>query len=230
MKRLSLVVLVVMTGCATSQPMARPSSSGPPRIQALETVLSAAEQYPCVAGLHAIPATVIEVGVFQDVPYQSFSNGAVEVNAYGDPGDLVGLEAGTRNEDPATQQCLVQFIAAQTLSEGDRQRVLRMTAAPLVDPQPGLTVEVTARTAADAYDAWWISLERPEAIAAARASPEQTAQLTQTQAEWQPPPPTYYRRPPRAYVRYPTFRPVPRPSVRVYPPTFFRRGGIYLRF
>ncbi len=227
MKHLTLSA-VMLVGCATTtQQVVRPAA--PPRIQALDTVLAAAEQYPCVAGLHAIPATVIETGVFQDVPYQSFSNGTVEVNAYGDPGDLVGLEAGTRTEDPTTQQCLVQFIAAQTLSETDRLRVLRMTAAPLVDPQPGLTVEVTPRTAADAYDAWWISLERPEAIAAARASPEQTAQVTQAQNEWQPPPTTYYRRPPRAFVRYPSYRVVPRPGVRVYMPGFSRRGGVYLR-
>jgi hypothetical protein len=228
MKHLMLAA-VMLVGCATTtQQVVRPASL--PRIQSLEAALAAAEQYPCVAGLHAIPATVIEAGVFQDVPYQSFSNGTVEVNAYGDPGDLVGLEAGTRTEDPVTQQCLVQFIAAQTLTEADRQRVLRMTAAPLVDPQPGLTVEVTPRTAADAYDAWWISLERPEAIAAARASPEQTAQVTQAQNEWQPPPPTYYRRPPRPFVRYPSYRVVPRPSVRVYVPGFSRRGGVYLRF
>jgi hypothetical protein len=229
MKQVTIVCLALLSGCATSQQATRGPSS-PPRIQVLDTVLANAEQYPCVAGMHAIPATVIETGVFQDVPYQSFSNGAVELNAYGDPGDLVGLEAGTRNEDPATQQCIGQFIAAQTLNEGDKQRVLRMTAAPMIDRQPGLTVEVTARTAADAYDAWWVSLERPEEIAAARATPEQTAQVTQVQSEWQPPPPTYYRRPPRVYVRYPSYRPVPRPAVRVYVPTYTRRAGVYLRF
>jgi hypothetical protein len=222
------VLVVVLSSCATTQQVSRGPAS-PPRIQALDTVLANAEQYPCVAGLHAVPATVIESGVFQDVPYQSFSNGAVEVNAYGDPGDLVGLEAGTRTEDATTQQCLVQFLSAQTLLEGDRQRVLHMTAAPMLDRQPGLTVEVTPRTAADAYDAWWVSLERPEEIAAARATPEQTAQVTQTQAEWQPPPPTYYRRPPRVHVRYPSYRVVPRPTVRVYVPTYTRRAGVYLR-
>lgn len=228
MKRLSLVLLVV-SGCVTTRHVQMQPPASPPRIQALETVLANAEQYPCVAGLHAIPATVIDTGVFKDVPYQSYSNGNVEVNAYGDPGDLVGLEAGTRSEDPAVQQCLVQFIAAHTLVESDRQRVMRMTAAPMLDPQPGLTVEVTPRTAPDAYDVWWVSLERPEEIAAHRATPDQAAQMTVTQNEWQPPPTTYYRRPARVYVRYPPYRP-PAPAVRVYVPTFRRRAGIYLRF
>lgn len=124
-----VVATLLSLGCASQQQAVRPSAS-PPRIQHLDAVLAAAEQYPCVAGLHPIPATFIDNGVFAEVPYQSFSNGNVELNAYGDPANLVGLEAGTRNEDAATQQCLVQFIAAQTLSQLDQQRVMRMTGAP----------------------------------------------------------------------------------------------------
>jgi hypothetical protein len=228
MTRPLLAAALLSVGCVTQQQVVRPPST-PPRIQPLDTVMAAAEQYPCVAGLHPIPATVIDNGVFTDVPYQSFSNGTVELNAYGDPGDLVGLEVGTRNEDPATQQCMVQFISMQTLSQADQQRVMRMSAAPAIDQQPGLTVEVTPRTAADAYDAWWISLERPAEIAAHRAAPEQLAQVTQPQEQWAAPPPAAYVRVPRPYVRYPTYRPV-RPAVRVYVPRFTRRSGIYVRF
>ena len=228
MPRLLAVVTLISLSCASQQQAVRAPSS-PPRIQPLDTVMAAAEQSPCVAGMHPIPATLIDTGVFTDVPYQSFSNGTVELNAYGDPGDLVGLEVGTRNEDPATQQCLVQFISMQTLSQADQLRVMRMSAAPMIDPQPGLTVEVTPRTAPDAYDAWWVSLERPAEIAAHRATPEQLAQVTQPQDQWAPPPPAAYVRVPRPYVRYPTYRPV-RPTVRVFTPRFTRRAGIYLRF
>lgn len=219
-----LLLGLVTAGCAARQPVSR-GPAAPPRIQPLDAVLASAEQWPCVAGLHAVPASVIEVGVFRDVPYQSFSNGNVELNAYGDPGDLVGLEVGTRVEDPALQQCLLQFAAAQPLWAADQQRVQRLTLAPALDSQPGLTLEVTPRTAPDAYDAWWISLERPEEIAASRAPPEQVTQVTQPQAQWAPPPPTYYRRPPRVHVRYPSYRP---PAVRVYVPGFTRRAGVYV--
>ncbi len=218
-----LVIGLVFVGCASQQRVAR--APLPPRIAALDEVLARAEQSPCVAGLHAVPASVVELGVFKDVPYQSFSNGNVELNAYGDPGDLVGLEAGSRNEDPALQQCLISFIAAQALTGADQQRVLRFTPAPALDAQPGLTVEVTPRTAPDAADAWWISLERPESIAQAKATPEELATVSQPQAQWAPPPTTYYRRPPRVYVRYPTYR-VPAP--RVYVPGFSRRAGVYV--
>jgi hypothetical protein len=222
--QLAFTVLFVVTGCASRQRVAQ-APAQPPRIQELDAVLASAEQFPCAAGLHSIPATVVEVGVFGNVPYQSFSNGNVEVNAYGDPGDLVGLEAGTRSDDPALQQCLLQFIAAQPLMAADQSRVQRLTVAPALDQQPGLSIEVTPRTAPDAFDAWWISLERPEAIAAAKAPPEQVAAVTTPHAQWNPPPPTYYRRPPRVYVRYPTYRPV---GVRVYVPGFRRSSGVYV--
>ncbi len=221
---LGFVVLFVASGCSRRQHVNAPVAQ-PPRIQELEAVLASAEGFPCAAGLHSIPATVVEIGVFGNVPYQSFSNGQVEVNAYGDPSDLVGLEAGTRVEDPALQQCLMQFIAAQALMVADQQRVQRLTIAPALDQQPNLTVEVTPRNAPDAYDAWWISLERPEMIAAARAPAEEVNSVTTPHAQWNPAPPTYYRRPSRAYVRYPTYRPA---GVRVYVPGFSRRGGVYV--
>lgn len=224
LKALGFVVLFVASGCARRQQVNAPVAQ-PPRIQELDAVLASAEGFPCVTGLHSIPSTVVEIGVFGNVPYQSFSNGNVEVNAYGDPGDLVGLEAGTRVEDPALQECLMQFIAAQPLLAADQQRVQRLTIAPALDQQPGLTVEVTPRSAPDAFDAWWISLERPEMIAAAKAPPEQVNQVTTPHAQWNPAPPTYYRRPPRVYVRYPTYRPS---GVRVYVPGFSRRGGVYV--
>lgn len=226
--RLTLVSsLVGLLGCASSSQNTVAASRWPPRLQPLENIIANAEQFPCAAGLHSIPATVVEVGVFANVPYQSFSNGTVEVNAYGDPGDLVGLEAGTQTQDPALQQCLIQFVAAQTLSASDRQRVERFTSAPALDVQPGLNVEVTPPTAPDAFNAWWVSLERSEAIAEAKAPPEQIQEISQPAAQWQPPPPTYYRRPPRPVVVYRSYRPVA--PVRVYPPRFNRRAGVYIR-
>ncbi len=221
LKTVGFLVLLIVTGCARR--VTRPAE--PPRIQQLANVLASAENYPCVAGLHSIPASVVEVGVFGNVPYQSFSNGNVEVNAYGDPDDLVGLEAGTRLDDPALQQCLLQFVGAQPLLPVDQQRVQQLTVAPALDQQPGLSIEVTPRNAPDAYDAWWISLERPEAIAASKAPPEEVAAVSTPHPQWNPAPPTYYRRPSRTYVRYPTYRPV---GVRVYVPGFRRSRGSYV--
>lgn len=216
--RALLVVALAVSGCATTSSRA----SFPPRLQTLDQVLALADQQACTQGLQPLPATPIEVGVFSGVPYHSFSNGNVEVNLYGDPADLVGVEAGTRLDDVGLKQCLVQFVAATTLTAEDRDRVLRVGVLPAVDRQPSLTVEVTPREGSDAYDAWWISLERVDAIAASKAPPEQ---VTVSQSAWVAPPPTYYRWTPRPAVRYRPYRPA---RVRVYVPSFSRSRGGYV--
>jgi hypothetical protein len=223
LRALAVVSLFIVSGCATTA--ARPTY--PPRLQALEQVLAAAEGLPCTAGLQPVPAAPVEVGVFGGVPYHSFSNGQVEVNAYGDPGDLVGLEAGTQAQDPGVQQCLVDFVAATALQPVDQQRVRAIGLQPRVDRQPFLTVEVTPANGPDAYGAWWISLERLEAIAAAKLPPDQVEQLTVTNTAWVAPPRTYYRVRPLPYVRYRPYRP---PAVRVYVPSYSRhrhRGYVH---
>lgn len=226
MRTTLVVTLLLLTGCAASSQNTVTQSRWPARIQPLDDVLASAESFPCAAGLHAVPASVIEVGVFANVPYTSFSNGTVEVNAFGDPQNPVGLEAGTQSQDANLQQCLIQFIAAQTLSDADKQRVLRFTPAPGIDNQPGLQIEVTPPNGPDAFGAWWVSLERTEAIAESRLPPEQVDQLAQPAGQWQAPPPTYYRRPARPHVVYRPYRPV---AVRVYPPRYHRARGVYLR-
>lgn len=218
MRVLLVTSLVVLASCATTSS----HTTYPPRLQTLEQSLALADQYPCTQGLQPIPATPIEVGVFGRVPYHSFSNGNVEVNLYGDPGDLVGVEAGTRLEDEGLKQCLVQFAAATALLPEDQARVQRLGTQPAVDRQPNLTVEVTPRNGPDAYDAWWISLERVEAIAASRAPVEQ---LTIAESAWVAPPVTYYRRPYRPFVRYRPYRPA---RVRVYVPSYTRSRGGYV--
>lgn len=222
--RLALAcLLTLLASCAADEAAKAPLRGA--RLQSLELVLEAAQQVACTQHLAPIPATVIETGVFRNVPYQSFSNGVVELNAYGDPRDLVGLELGTQAADPALQGCLIQFIAAQALLEADRQRVLRASTQPSRDEQRGLVVEVTPPTADDAAGAWWISLERPDVISGAAVSEAQLQQVAQPQTQWAPPPPR------RAVVVVPAvrYRPYRPPGPRVYVPRFQRRGGVYVR-
>ena len=90
---------LVVTGCrqaAVSGSTRRPPRRRRPRITGSSTRCSRRPRpFPCAAGLHSIPATVVEIGVFGNVPDQSFSNGNVEVKRTEIRGDLVGLEAGT---------------------------------------------------------------------------------------------------------------------------------------
>lgn len=189
MTRWALAAMLIGASCATSPaPRTELAASSAPRFEALAAILSAAEQWPCTRGLMPIPATVIDVGLFRNVPYQSFSNGSVELNGYGDPVNLVAFEAGTKAEDPALKACLIQFVASQALFAGDRARVVAFDSSPRSETERGLTIESTPASAPDAYGAWWISLELTKEVGGAAATEEELANLSTTSSNWSPPP------------------------------------------
>lgn len=185
MGRRVCLVMLLASGCATNQGANRLiGRATEPRFESLETILSASSRWECVRGLTAIPATVIDVGVFKNVPYQSFSNGSVELNGYGDPSNLVALEAGTKSDDAALKACLVRFIAAQSLFASDRSRIESFDATPRATTEGGLTVETTPASADDAFGAWWISAELTEQVSGAAANEAELAQVSTTQSGW----------------------------------------------
>lgn len=185
-----LGILMVLSACAAS-PRGSALRQHAPRFQPLEVILSSAEAHSCTRGLVPIPATVIDVGVFKNVPYQSFSNGTVEVNAYGDPQHLVAIEAGTKDENAQLKGCLITFVARQARDAADREQAFGAVRGRTVTPS-GLTIETTDASEPDAYGAWWFSLEAMEQLSRATASAEEIAALSSPSHEWDVPPPPAY--------------------------------------
>ena len=143
--RVLILFLVVFSGCAASQKQLAGAHLA--RFETLDVVLANARSSTCLQGLEPIPATVIDVGIFKNVPYQSFSNGLLELNAYGDPSNLVALEAGTKERDEALKRCIVQFLSWQTLSASDGARVDHASLTSHAETIDGLTVETTTADA-----------------------------------------------------------------------------------
>ncbi len=228
MRVFSWCVLALMTACTSSQQHRLAQRNDVVRFEALEVVLANAAISSCVRGLQPIPATVIDVGVFKNVPYQSFSNGSVELNAYGDPRHLVAVEVGTRIEEPALKTCLIEFMTAQSLFERDRLRVAAFDATPRSTTQDGLTIETTDATASDAYGAWWISLEVTEQVSSATATDNEVQTLSTTPDGWSSPPllstPDSVRTS-SPYSTYPSYRPS---GGRVYVHGYTRKDGTYV--
>lgn len=166
----TLALISVLAGCATESSTVASQQSREPRLERLSTVLETAASSPCLKGLQQIPATVIDVGIFKNVPYQSFSNGVVELNAYGEPDNLVALEAGTKTDNEVTRQCIVSFIGAHALFARDRMRALQFGTNVRSEFADGMTIETTPPTAEDAYGAWWFSLELTHHVAGAAAT------------------------------------------------------------
>jgi len=217
--------LVLLAACAT-EPVVPTPPRPPPRFERLDKVLEAARQSGCMRGLMPIPATVIDTGIFKNVPYQSFSNGTIELNGYGDPYDLVALEAGTKLDNDAVKTCVMQFIADQLLTTADRMRASRLTLASAPSTVDGLTLELTQPTAADAYGAWWFSMEQTHQVAGAAASQQELDAIVASPGAWSataglsPAPMT-------ESTGYTSYRPSS-PGGRVFVHGYTRKNGTYV--
>jgi hypothetical protein len=134
-----------------------------------------------IKSLVEIPATMIDTGVFKDVPYKSFRvNRDIELNIYGDPNDPAGIELGIygpRSGNQKLRKALRGYLAGFLTT---REEVARLYALNLDEglAQAGnLTLEITPRTAPDAYGAWWISLYNMKDLDDVRLGPAEYAKL-----------------------------------------------------
>jgi len=132
-----------------------------------------------------IPATVIDNGTLQNVPYASFrcNSDGYEINVYGDLENPACVEIGAvgynvkRSE--AKTNCM-NFISQILTREADRDlaETLHFDKKDL-RKYYGLTFEVSLPDEPDAYGGWWISVYDEKALDDARASGAELAGLTQ---------------------------------------------------
>ncbi|MBL8879816.1 MAG: hypothetical protein JNG88_11915 [Phycisphaerales bacterium] len=141
------------------------------------------------ADLTQIPATVIDNGVMESVPYTSFRCGSganYEINVYGDPDTPAGVEIGVyaalTNDAAAKHRC-VDFIASVLPDATDASL---LNAARLDEDKierGGMTIEITPPTAPDAYGGWWVSVYYKDRLDKARASKRELAEITVARSE-----------------------------------------------
>jgi hypothetical protein len=144
--------------------------------------------------LKQIPATVIDNGVLEDVPYISFrcNTGGYEINIYGDLDHPSGVGIGAVNylvkNDDAKSNC-VNFIASVLASDGDKKVVstLNLNQKELTK-KDGMTFETTFPDEPDAYGGWWVSVYDETSLAKARASGAELLAITQPRVEPKPQP------------------------------------------
>jgi hypothetical protein len=131
-----------------------------------------------------VPATVIDEGEFQNVPYLSFrANRNYELNVYGNPERPAGLEIGIygwRRSDAKTRAKLREFISSYLPGIPEIRALENLPDSGGKVESNGLNIEITPPNAPDAYGAWWVSIWYPKALAQARLSPEALAKRSQT--------------------------------------------------
>lgn len=131
--------------------------------------------------LREIPATVIDKGVLQHVPYRSYRSGDYEFNIYGDPSDPACVEIGLYNElkssGKAKTDCL-RFIRAALRNADDQVATGQLSIDKGIRQNRGLVFEVTPDTDEDAYGGWWLSVYDEKLLKNSRANDAELQQIT----------------------------------------------------
>jgi hypothetical protein len=130
--------------------------------------------HDAVKSLVEIPATVIDVADFKNVPYKSFRvNENVELNIYGDPEDPAGVELGIYGPQAADKKLrkLLRGYLAGFLTTREEIAALYSLGLQKGKTQVGkIVIEITPANAFDAYGAWWVSLYNPQELDKVRLS------------------------------------------------------------
>jgi hypothetical protein len=136
--------------------------------------------------LRQIPATVINYGKFNNVPYVSFrcAAGGYEVNIFGDLNDPAAVQIGAMNylkqSDEARSNC-VNFICSVLANHDDRKMVRALNwNQPDTNSNGGMTFETLVPGEWGSYGGWWVSVYNDSGLASARASDAELASLTQS--------------------------------------------------
>ncbi len=135
-----------------------------------------------VRSMVQIPATAVDNGTFQNVPYLSFRvNDHVEMNVYGDPNDPAGIEFGLygpRRTDRKLQHTLRAYLAGFLTSRDEVRALYALDFKGGSKKAGAVTFEITPPNAPDAYGAWWISLYNSNSLNEVRLSDSEYAKLT----------------------------------------------------
>ena len=130
--------------------------------------------HDAVKSLVEIPATVIDVADFKNVPYKSFRvNENVELNIYGDPENPAGVELGIYGPQSADKKLrkLLRGYLVGFLTTREEIAALYSLGLQKGKTQVGkIVIEITPANAFDAYGAWWVSLYNPQELDKVRLS------------------------------------------------------------
>jgi len=136
-------------------------------------------------GLKQVPATMIENGVWKNVPYISFQcrSGGYELNIFGDLSNPAAVQIGAmaylKSSDEAKSNC-VNFICS-VLANADDRKMVRALSWTQKDTErnAGMTFETILPGEWGSYGGWWVSVYGEDALAAARASDAELLMLAQ---------------------------------------------------
>jgi len=135
--------------------------------------------------LKQIPATMIEDGIWKNVPYISFQcrSGGYELNIFGDLSKPAAVQIGAmtylKSSDEARSNC-VNLICSVLANADDRKMVQALNWSQKdTEKNAGMTFETILPGEWGSYGGWWVSVYSADALAAARASDAELLMLAQ---------------------------------------------------
>lgn len=137
-------------------------------------------------GLKQVPATVINYGVFNNVPYISFrcASGGYEVNIFGDLNAPAAIQIGAMTylkDDAVARSNCVNFVCSVLANAADRKavRALDLTQKQ-VTAIGNMTIQTIMPGEWGSYGGWWVSVQDMNALGGAQASAAELNNLTQS--------------------------------------------------
>ncbi|HXI73052.1 MAG TPA: hypothetical protein VNN22_22155 [Verrucomicrobiae bacterium] len=135
-----------------------------------------------------VPATVINYGKFNNVPYVSFrcASGGYEINVFGDLNNPAAVQIGAMNylkDSAVAKSNCVNFICSVLANAADRKMVRALNWNQKDVQQNGsLSFETLLPGEWGSYGGWWVTVYDSTALANARASDAELLALTQSAA------------------------------------------------
>lgn len=180
----SLVASITKAPVVTEASIIAPTTRPVPgqRVPSWNAALAVLVKQPWATNVQQIPATVVDVGVMKNVPYQSYKCGIdYEVNIYGDPDQPAAIEIGVYrtllNNADAKRNC-VEFIASILPDRTDAAIVRALDRTKDLVTRNDVTSEITPPTSPDAYGGWWVSVYNEKQLDLARASETEMKDIT----------------------------------------------------
>jgi hypothetical protein len=146
--------------------------------------------------LRQVPATVINYGAFNRIPYLSFraASGGYEVNIFGDLNAPVAVQIGAMTylkDNPSAKSNCVDFICSILTNPAARKAVRSLDWNQKETVKlGGMTFETILPGEWGSYGGWWVTVKNLDALASAQASEAELVSLTQSPAAEVPPPPS----------------------------------------
>ena len=134
----------------------------PPRLPDHRTTVVTVAARPWATDFQQIPATVIDTGVMENIPYKSHRAGRdYGINVYGDPDSPAAFEIGLHHaliDNKKAKRDCIECVCTLLGNEADRTLVRGLSLEKEKKVREGMTFEVTPPDAPDAYGCWWISV------------------------------------------------------------------------